>query len=505
MNNSQRSDYKRKFILLVIIVSLVKWIIAASTELGNDEAYYWLYSQQLQWNYFDHPPMVAVWIRIFSANLLFENYEGFIRLGSVVGSSLSSWFMFRMVSEIHSERAGFFTGSLYLSSIYAGITAGLYILPDSPQMVFWTFSLWMVTRILRGDERWINWIMLGLASGLCIMSKVHGVFIWLGFGSYILIHKRSWLTRPQLYISLLITFVIISPIIFWNLQNDFISYRFHSNRVTIHQFHPKHFFQEILVQIFFNNPFNVLLIITGIAALKNLLKKFPVLKIFPFIGLPLPIILLFISLTRETLPHWNGPGYISLLPIAAIALAEKKIHYEIPNLVKASMGFFFLIILAGTCMIKFFPGTLGKTSKTHLGSGDPTLDMFGWKEAGEEFNQFYQEGIRQEKIAKGTPVVCLAWPGAHVEYYFCKPGNIPMIPLGKTEDLHQYAWMKRNTEIKINMQEAFYITRSDEKGNYLPSLNKYFNKVEKLKVIETMRNGKPAHDFIIYKLSEKKF
>ena len=30
-------------------------------ELGGDEAYYWRYSLQLAWGYFDHPPLVG-WV-----------------------------------------------------------------------------------------------------------------------------------------------------------------------------------------------------------------------------------------------------------------------------------------------------------------------------------------------------------------------------------------------------------------------------------------------------------
>lgn len=32
--------------------------------LEGDEAYYWHLSQQLDWSYFDHPPMVALLIRV---------------------------------------------------------------------------------------------------------------------------------------------------------------------------------------------------------------------------------------------------------------------------------------------------------------------------------------------------------------------------------------------------------------------------------------------------------
>src|SRR5689334_17922432 len=79
-NKADAFSYRKKLFTLIAVFSAVRLILAFVAELGNDEAYYWLYSQYWQWNYFDHPPMVAVWIRIFTANLALEQYEGFLRL-----------------------------------------------------------------------------------------------------------------------------------------------------------------------------------------------------------------------------------------------------------------------------------------------------------------------------------------------------------------------------------------------------------------------------------------
>ena len=94
-------------------------IIAASfSELGNDEVYYWTYSQHLQWNYFDHPPMVAIWIRFFTANLSLEKFEVFIRLGSIIGCIISTVFIFQIGKNLHSEKAGWFAACLDSLTLY---------------------------------------------------------------------------------------------------------------------------------------------------------------------------------------------------------------------------------------------------------------------------------------------------------------------------------------------------------------------------------------------------
>lgn len=183
--------------ILIACTFLLKCFFAFWLELGNDEAYYWLYSQYLQWNYFDHPPMVAIWIRLFTGNLSLDQYEGFLRIGSVVGSSLSTWFMYQSAASLHSQKAGWFAAILYNASFYSGITAGLYIMPDSPQMVFFTCSLWMIARMVKDEKNWSNWLMFGVAAGLCIMSKVHGAFLWIGVGGYAVFLKQQWLKNPS--------------------------------------------------------------------------------------------------------------------------------------------------------------------------------------------------------------------------------------------------------------------------------------------------------------------
>ena len=94
------ATYRNKVFTLILISFLIRLIVASCTELGNDEVYYWTYSQYLQWNYFDHPPMVAVWIRIFTGNIALQQYELFVRLGSLVSCAIATWIMYSIGKKI---------------------------------------------------------------------------------------------------------------------------------------------------------------------------------------------------------------------------------------------------------------------------------------------------------------------------------------------------------------------------------------------------------------------
>ena len=54
----------RLLVALVIALTAVRLGVAAVTPLAPDETYYWVWSQALAPGYLDHPPMVALWIRV---------------------------------------------------------------------------------------------------------------------------------------------------------------------------------------------------------------------------------------------------------------------------------------------------------------------------------------------------------------------------------------------------------------------------------------------------------
>jgi hypothetical protein len=499
-NKVDTSSYRKKFFVFVGLVFLLKLFLAFWLELGNDEAYYWLYSQYLQWNYFDHPPMVAIWIRLFTANLSLEHVEGFVRLGSVIGSVLSSWFLFRTVALLHSERAGWFAAVLYNISFYSAITAGLYILPDSPQMVFWTLGLFLIAKITKQEDSWTSWLLFGLIAGLCIMSKVHGAFLWIGLGGYILFKKRYWLKKVQLYTAVLITAIIISPILFWNVQYDFATFRFHSNRVDVDElvFQWNYFFKEMASQIGFNNPIVFFLVVTAlINFFRGKILYRPALAIYTLIAAPLVFLLLFVSIFRNvTLPHWSGPAYVSLMPLAAIWLAGRSQH-SFPKILRWGLGIFLVIYLGYSSIVKFYPGTYGSHKEENFGYGDITLDMYGWRKASFQFDSLYKDDIHKNKMPANAAMVTTKWWGAHVEYYFARSSRLKMIGLGDPRFLNEYLWTNKWRESEVDLNNVYCIIPADDKYR-IPS--DFYVANEFVMVITTDRSGRPAHKFLVYRL-----
>ena len=160
---------RKKTILLIVIATIFRLVIASVIELGNDEVYYRMYAQYIEWNYFDHPPLVGWLIRFTTANLFLDN-ELFIRLGAILSAAATTWFLFLSGKKLNNEYTGFLAALIYTATIYGSIIAGTFILPDSPQMVCWSGGLYLLIGITKNQfinpTKRNNVLLFGFVAGL---------------------------------------------------------------------------------------------------------------------------------------------------------------------------------------------------------------------------------------------------------------------------------------------------------------------------------------------------
>lgn len=499
---------KQKLILLIAISTLIKLAIASSIGLGNDEVYYLTYAQVLQWNYFDHPPIVALLIKLSTFNLSLTS-DLFVRIGAILLSGLNTYIVYKIGKEIKNERAGYISAVLYTTSIYSSIIAGLFIMPDAPQLFFWMISLLMLIKIVKQSDTKPNnlhIILFGIFSGLCIMSKIHGVFLWFGFGMYILVYNRNLLLNKYLYLSFLITLMIVSPILIWNINNNFITYSFHSERVTIkNTININSFIREVLGNIFYNNPLNFTLIVLSIIALikNNVFINFNSKRLLLLLGFPIIICVVLISLFRDTLPHWSGPGYTTLLIITGCYIEGKTNVAKNNNLVKYAVFLVLFISIIGTIAINFYPGTMSnKTATNEIGKNDTTLDMYNWSYFKDEFNTIYNKN-KNTNYTQTTFVINNKWfPGSHIDNYIAQPLHLDFIAIGNINDIHTYHWLNTYRK-KINLgDDAYYITFSNYYSDPHTIYKNSFKKINKPTIVKQFRNGKHVRNMFVYLMED---
>ena len=469
--NSLIRKRDRLFLLLVVAINLIIKIIPAGLlELSNDEVYYWTYALFPDWSHFDHPPMTGLVIQLFTLNLTFHS-ELFMRAGALILSSANIVILFCLVRRLYSRLAAYFAIVMYISSIYFNIICGFFIVPDVPLMFFTLLALnyllpAITVRNPAGKDQF-SVVIFGLFTGLAFLSKYQSLFLWFGVGLYILFHNRIWLKKPALYISILVTLILSIPVIYWNFNNDFISFTYHGDRVGL--FHNpvkfNYFTLFNLGQFSYQNP--VLSVIYLITLYKIFRKKrheiTEINSLLLFLGIPLILVFIFVSLFRNTLPHWTGPAFICLIILSSEYLADiyNKRRKSILRALSAAMVLYLVTLGFGALQINTGIIKLQADSEpVYPGENDVTLDMYGWKQAKEEFSEFLiREGI-SEKDHEQLAIVTNKWyPAAHLDYYIAYPLNIKLIALGSIESIHKYYWINKTRKIN-ETDRVFYITDS---------------------------------------------
>ncbi len=501
MNWFTKYTYAQKSIFIVLIFTVIRVVVSNFIGLGNDESYYYSYTHQLQINYFDHPPLVAIWLKIFTLNFWLGQSVFVMRLGSFVGCIMASLFMYKLVQNIGNPKASFIAVLLYNCSFYASVSAGLLVMPDTPQMVFFTASMYFITKIIKEDNSGANWIGFGLVAGLAVMSKVHAIFLWVGMGSYAIFYARHWFAKPAFYIAILLSAIIISPILIWNIQNDFITFRFHSERVIVSDAPLLNWYgllAEIVGELVINNILNVVLIFIFVFVKKIYKGHSKVFIVFNLIAFPLLFCIVFLALFKQTLPHWSGPAYICLIPIAAVGVSNFKNAF----LQKIFLGNFIytLFIYVGLIYcVQYYAGTFSKAAAPFIGQGDISLDAYGWQQGGKKFKEIYYANCDSNK-KYSLPIVSNTWWGAHDEYYFAKPLKIPVIGLGSIKEIHQYHWLNKANVANVNLDTSFAIVHSYDYYDAKKIYAKYYRTIDCINTITIYRNRKLAYHFYIYKL-----
>lgn len=210
-NNHKNAIIRSCFYIAWIVVSLLQ---ANFTELLADEAYYWKYAQDLQWGYFDHPPVVAALIK--PGYWLSQNELG-VRLLFVLSSALMIYILELLVRPKNLKL--FY---LSIASIGAFHFLGFLALPDMPLLLFTATFLYLYSKYLEKDG-WGVSVLLALNATLLLLSKYHGILV-IGFAVLSNLHL---LKRKTFWLIALLSLNLFIPHIQWQVAHDFPSIKYH--------------------------------------------------------------------------------------------------------------------------------------------------------------------------------------------------------------------------------------------------------------------------------------
>ena len=89
---------------LIVAATIVRLLMAAALGLGIDESYMVAAGRQVQWGYFDHPPL-AWWLATGAARLFGSEAAIVVRLPFIALFAASTWLTYRLGARRCSGRA----------------------------------------------------------------------------------------------------------------------------------------------------------------------------------------------------------------------------------------------------------------------------------------------------------------------------------------------------------------------------------------------------------------
>src|SRR3954468_3599721 len=240
-------------VLIVLALVALRLVAAAFTPITFDEAYYWMWSKSLAGGYYDHPPMVAVVIRL--GTMIAGDTEFGVRLISILLALPMSWAVYQSAVILFGGRRVAATSAILLNVTLMAAVGTMIVTPDAPPLVASSFVLLSLAKVLEtGRGAW--WLAVGLAVGAALLSKYTALF----FGPAILIwlvavpKLRRCLLSPWPYLGGIVAFAIFSPVIFWNANHQWVSLIKQLGRARIEDFTWRYIGELIPTQIAFATP-----------------------------------------------------------------------------------------------------------------------------------------------------------------------------------------------------------------------------------------------------------
>lgn len=195
------------FILCWTLLNLLQ---AYTLELHGDEAYYWVYAQKLDWGYFYHPPMMALFIKI---GYTFLHNELGVRLMAVLTNSAAMYLLWLILKPYRVNSWWFI---LTISSVLVFHVYGFTTTPDAPLFFFAVLFYYVYQRYVDNDS-WLTGFFMGIIAACLLYSKYHGVLV-IGFT---VLSNFKLFKRGSFYLAMITGLVLLIPHILWQSHHGF--------------------------------------------------------------------------------------------------------------------------------------------------------------------------------------------------------------------------------------------------------------------------------------------
>lgn len=456
----------RQITLTLAIFTLFNALYNITLPLYIDEAYYWLWSQYPALSYFDHPPMVAWFIK---ASTLFSDSVFWIRLSSVFCMSLSAWYIYKITRIVYDERSA--TLAMLLFLLLPATNMGYTIItPDSPLILFWSIALYHSILAFREDS-WGDYLKAGVAIGMALLSKYTAVLFLGVLGIYLLLRAPKQLLSLKPWAAILIASIVFSPVLLWNAQHEWISFTFQYKHGTGEAWvlHWKDWLEFFGGQFITYSPVFFAILLWACWRYKTWWADNGALLLALSFLFPMLFILYKGLWTRMEL-NWGIIAFIGAIPLTAHFLREKNLQ----KITWAGITLSVLLVLGMK-----FPLLVGLEGKNN-----PQNRIFGYKEVAEHIAPMLEE--KDRVFADHLTLASI------LTYYLPQQKRVS-IPTESRFSQFSY-WDKG---IVFSNMQGIYVSKDDRKGE----LDNIFKSVQRLPEFEAKKEGFKTRRFFLYRVN----
>ncbi len=305
MNDFLKKHHRLVFYSCWLLLSVMQ---AGLTELWDDEAYYWIFGQYLDWGYFDHPPMTGLLVKMGYS--IFPNELG-VRLWPL----LLTTFSLMIIEKLIDKKNPFLFYGIALSMAALQI-AGFLAVPDMP-LIFFTAVFFLFYKRFLQNRSWLNTLLLGVGVALLLYSKYHAVLIVF----FTLISNWKLFTRYQTYIAGFIALLLFAPHLYWQYQHDWVSFKYHLFESNVNPYKFAYTTEYIIGQLLLPGPIAGFILLPAAFLYRSKTQLERALK-FTLVGIY--AFFLLSSFRGRVEGNWTSPVFISLLVLSHNFLLEKS-------------------------------------------------------------------------------------------------------------------------------------------------------------------------------------
>jgi len=471
------------YVLLFAISLFIyrEWItLSRPILLFFDEAYYYGWSQSLDWGYYSKPPVVAWLIRLTTD--LFGNAEWAIKLAAPLLYSATSWVLYMIGKQLTNARAGFYSALIFLSMPLVSFNS-LFITTDAPLLFCWALALWLFLRA-QATNRWHFWLLAGIVGGLGLLSKYTFILFPAAFLLYALLSSqgRLILANPRFWVACALAIGLLLPNLWWNYNHDFISFQ---HTAEISQQSEK---QAQLSRLweFWGTQFIVFGPVAMLLLLIRLLKPRAIEpghqeSLLWSLFIPIFAVISIQALTARANINWGAPAYVSASLIVGIYLAKLRWKH----------WFKLLFAINIVLMLAFYHygSVLNVLNIEPRNGNDPYVRIEGWKELAEQVTPQF-EAYPDAPLASESRKV-LAYFGYYLEPKQLYPRALN--PDGHIKNHYELLYPIETSPAERHLFVSEHMTSQQ--------LSRYFWEVEELTLAEAVVRSNLTRSVRVYLVS----